>query len=210
MFLPNQLRRYRTSRGCGQIRLWARVGASFVVTVLAGLVGCQEPTESPLVDESLVNLQADAVFYDMEDHLTTDGVRSGLIRADTAHMFQDSAKVHMWGVEMILFHADGSERARVTSLRGVLDRRTQSMVARGNALLTLDEGRRYVESPELHYDPDTERIWSDSNSVYTNGGRVTRGTCFRSNLEFTNLTVCNIRGAAEISPGIGRDGGGHR
>ena len=210
MSSPHRSRRYRTSSDVGRVGLWTRVGAGLVGATLAGLLGCQEPTEAPLVDESLVNLQADAVLYEMEDHLTTDGVRSGLIQADTAHVFNDSSKVHMWGVEMTLFYADGSERARVTSLRGVLDQRTQSMIARGNVVLTLEEGRRQVESPELHYDPDTERIWSDSNSVYTNEGRVTRGTCFRSNLEFTNLRVCNIRGAAEINPGVGRGGGGDR
>ena len=52
--------------------------------------------------------------------------------------------------------------------------------------------------------PGAERIWSDSATVYTDEGRVTRGSCFRSNLDFTNLEVCAIRGSA----GVRREGGG--
>ena len=166
---------------------------------------CDEPVSTRVAEEDLFSIEADAVLFDMMDYLTTDGVRSGVIHADTAHVFNDSSEIRMQGVEMTLFHADGQERARVTAESGTLDRNSQEMLARGNVVLVMNDGAQRVESPELFYDPEGDRIWSDSNSVFTRDGRVTRGTCFRSDLQFTNYTVCNIRGAAGT---IGRDGSG--
>lgn len=178
---------------------WLALGMVFPV-----VGGCEGPTETRLADENLVSIEADQVIYGMEDYLTTDGIRNGVIRADTAYVFNDSSEIRMWDVEMTLFHDDGRERARVTSERGTLHRDTEEMVAYGNVVLVMNEGAQRVESPELHYDPDRNRIWSDTTSSFIRDGRVTRGSCFRSDLEFTNYTICNIRGAAEI----GREGGG--
>lgn len=158
--------------------------------------GCGEVQPTLVADETFFGIDADAVLFDMEDFLTSEGVRSGVIRADTAHVYNDSSEIRMWGVEMTLFHQDGSERAHVTSERGTLDSVTEEMTAQGNVILIVNEGAQRVESPELHYDPAGDRIWSDSNSVFTRDGRVTRGTCFRSDLSFTTYSVCNIRGAA--------------
>lgn len=179
-----------------------RTGLRALLPVLvASISACEQPTESGTVAAALTEMEADAVMFGMEDHLTTDGVRSGVIRADTAYIFNDSSVVNMWGVDMTLFHENGTERARVTSERGTFHRLSEKMVARGNVVLVMDGGDRRVESAELHYDPSSDRIWSDSSAVYTHGGRQTRGTCFRSDLEFTSYTVCDIRGSAEVGGG---------
>ena len=178
--------------------------------VLVGAVcigGCEDVQPTLVADETLVGIDADAVLFHMEDYLSSEGVRSGVVRADTAHVYNDSSEIRMWGVEMTLFHEDGSERAHVTSEQGTLDSVTEEMTARGNVVLVMNQGAQRVESPELHYDPAGDRIWSDSNSVFTRDGRVTRGTCFRSDLSFTTYSVCNIRGSAGAirGDGPGRD-----
>lgn len=172
--------------------------------------GCQAPTDTPLADEELMNLDADGVMYGMEDYITSNGIRSAVIRADTTYQFNDSSVVHMWGVDMTLYHDDGRERAHVTALRGRLHDRTQEMTAMGDVVLTIldAEGDQRVLSPELTYNPNREEIFSDSASVWIRGGRSTSGTCFRSDLSFENITVCDIRGSADVGPGQGRGGGG--
>ena len=181
----------------------------FVPLVLAlaapGLAACDDPVDTPVVQDAFTELDADAVMFGMEDFLTEDGVRSGLVRADTAYLYDDSSTVKMWGVDMTLFHEDGRERARVTSDSGRLNRRTEVMVAYGDVVALVDGGQRRVETEELNYDPANERIWSDQNSTFIDNGRVTRGTCFRSDLQFRNYTVCNIRGSAGVT---GPGGGG--
>jgi hypothetical protein len=71
------------------------------------------------------------------------------------------------------------------------------MVARGDVVLrVLTDGSR-LESAEIHYDPENDRIWSDSATVRTLAdGTVTSGTAFESDIEFTNVRVLNIRGGA--------------
>jgi len=167
-----------------------------LVTGSVGIAACSGSEPTLVADSNLFEIDADAILFHMEDYLTNDGIRSGLIRADTAHVFNDSSEIRMWGVDMTLFHQDGTERAHVTSERGTLDRDTEEMTARGNVILVVNQGAQRVESSELYYDPNGDRIWSDSNSVFTRDGRVTRGTCFRSDLSFQSYSVCNIRGAA--------------
>lgn len=193
----------RTGRGSERRWWWG-----LAVACLAALGACEDPTNAPQADDRLRGIMADAVLFDMVDHLTENGVRSGLIRADTAYVFNDSSEIRMWGVEMSLFNEDGTERAHVTSERGILHQDSERMEARGNVVLVMNEGLQRVESPELFYDPARNRIWSDTSSVFVGeNGRTTRGTCFRSDLEFRNFTVCNIRGAA-VSREPGEGGGG--
>lgn len=199
MFQGNNIRKARKGsllRGCAAVcGVWA-------------VASCREPIEANLADESLTNLDADGVMYGMVNYVTSNGVRSAVIRADSTYQFNDSSVVHMWGVEMTLYHEDGRERAHVTSERGRLHDRTQDMLARGNVVLTIFEGNRIVRSPELTYQPDLERISSDSASVLIQDGRETRGTCFRSDLSFREITVCQIRGSADLPGGRGGGGGG--
>lgn len=197
---------YNDMNGSTGARPWRLVLA--LALGAAGMGGCEAALDAPQADEGLVSIVADAVLFDMVDYLTTDGVRGGVIRADTAYVYNDSSQIRMWGVEMTLFHDDGTERAHMTSERGILHQESERMEARGDVVLVMNGGLQRVESPELYYDPARGRIWSDSNSVFTReGGRITRGTCFQSDLDFQNLTVCNIRGAA-VGEGSDPGGGG--
>jgi hypothetical protein len=99
-----------------------------------------------------------------------------------------------------VFTEDGVPRATVTADRGRMEQGTsQTMLAQGNVILILPAEDRRIESEELWY--DGERVWSDSATTYRNNGRVTRGSCFRSNLSFTEVEVCSIRGAADLGGG---------
>lgn len=182
----------------GMARRLAPVLAAFVV----GAAACESPPSTPVAADQLMALGADAVVYGMENFLTTDGVRTGVVRSDSAYQFQDSAVHHLFGVDMSLFNEEGQPRAHLTSATGVLHQRTEVMVARGNVVLTVQDRGVVVETPELHYDPQGERIWSDSVSTLRRGGQTQRGTCFRSDLQFTNVSVCQPVGDI-----IGREGG---
>ncbi|MBW3533640.1 MAG: LPS export ABC transporter periplasmic protein LptC [Gemmatimonadetes bacterium] len=174
--------------------------------LLAPLAACQDPAATTLADETLLELEADQVLYEMTTYATTDGIRQARIQADSAYFFRDSSVVHLEGVDMTIYGESGSERASVVSERGRMDRRSEMLTAQGNVVLRIPEQNRIVESTELHYDPSGDRIWSDSATTMREGSRVTRGTCFNSDLEFRNYNVCNLRGAATGVPGGG--GGG--
>jgi hypothetical protein len=63
------------------------------------------------------------------------------------------------------------------------------MYAFGNVVLTVNEGNRRVESAELNYDPNGDRIWSDSLTTLREAGTVSDGLGFESDLDFRRLVV---------------------
>lgn len=160
-----------------------------------GLGACDDPATTNVAAEELQEIEADNVIFGMTSFLSASGVREGRVEADTAYVFTDSARVYLRGMELIFYHENGRPRATVTALRGEMDTNTDAMVAQGNVVLIVHDDGRRIETSELHYDPQRDRIWSDSTTVQTMpDGRVTRGTAFRSDMEFQNVRLENPRG----------------
>lgn len=160
------------------------------------LAACDGPTDTPLASDELQGIKADLVNYGMVSYLTASGVREGRVQADTAYVFNDSSSVQLRGMRVVFYNEDGRERATVVADGGQLDQGTDRMLARGHVVLTIHGDGRRIESAELNYDPNLDRIWSDSATVLTRpDGSVTRGTSFESDLEFNNLRIANPRGA---------------
>lgn len=185
---------------------WPALAA--LVALAAG--ACGDAPNTPVAAGDLAEIDADAVIYGMDDHLETDGIRSGRIQADSAYAFNDSSIVHLFGMNMKLFYEDGRDRAEVTALRGAMNQRTEEMVARGDVVVQMANSPERIETPELHYDPAGNRIWSDSATVRVlPDGRTSRGTCFRATLELEDVNICNPRGAVGVPSGQqGRPGSG--
>ena len=177
-------------------------GRRSVVALLAvALAGaaCDDPTRAPMASPELLQLGADNVMYGMTSYLTLSGVREGRIEADTAYLFADSSTAHLRSMRVVFYDDRGEERASVTGLAGEWDQSSDKMIARGNVVLLVRSDGRKIESPEIHYDPQSERIWSDSATVQTLAdGTVTRGTAFQSDLEFENLRIENPRGGGIV------------
>lgn len=167
-------------------------GAVLLVLLTAA---CGEESETPVVAEEVTRIDADNVVFGMTQILTREGVREGVVNADTAYFYQDSSAVHLRGVEMTLYREEGGRRAEVVAERGRLDPRTQEMVGRGEVVLTIPEGNRRIETEELHYSSRGDRIWSDTYTIMEQDGEVTCGTAFRSDLEFQNVVIEHARTA---------------
>lgn len=179
-----------------------------LAAAVVGMIACQEELPNPVVDQAFQEVMADQVVYGMLSQLTTDGVRTGTVRSDSAYVFEDSSVNHLFGVEMELYAEGGATRARLTSATGVMHQRSEELIARGGVILRVLDQNVIVETEELRYDPHSERISSDSASTFRRDGQVQRGTCFRSDLEFTNWSVCQPVGDI-----VGRGGaprGGNR
>jgi len=158
------------------------------------LSACQDEVETPIAPGELLELGADAVQFGMVSFLSASGVREGRVQADTAYAWNDSSKVLLRGMNVVFYDENGRPRATITALGGEMNERTDQMVARGDVVLTIHADGRRIESPELHYDPNRDRIWSDSATVQTLNGQVTRGTSFEADLGFTNFRIANPRG----------------
>lgn len=179
---------------------YSRLGHFTALIVLALWSGaCDDPTNTPQAASDLLELDADNVMYGMVAYLTRSGVREGRIEADTAYLYADSGKAYLRSMKVVFYDDAGHEKATVTALRGEWAQDTDRMIARGNVLLIVQSDGRRIQSAEIHYDPQTERIWSDSATVQTLAdGSVTSGTAFQSDLDFANIKIENIRGGAAV------------
>ena len=171
---------------------WLAAGmAAFV-----GLTACQEEQATPVASDFMQGMDAPVVFG-MTSFITVDGVREGRVEADTAFTYPDSAKVDLRGMTVWFYDESGQERATVAGRTGEWYQDSNYMVSRGDVVLRVHTDSSRIESSEIHYDPDTDRIWSDSATVRTLAdGTVTRGSAFESDIEFTNVRVLDIRGGA--------------
>lgn len=172
--------------------MW-RVGLAGLLAGVLFLVGCGSQEDTPVVSPDLLEMDAEGVMYGMRSMITVEGVREGMVSADTAYFYEDSANVELRQLSLTVYTEEGQERALVTAALGWLNLDTNEMVARGNAVLTVRTDNRIIESAELHYDPNEDRIWSDSATVQRLDGVVSEGSSFESNLDFTNVLIRDMR-----------------
>ena len=90
----------------------------------------------------------------------------------------------------------GAGRAVLTADQARLDQANRFVTARGNAVLVVVEIDREIRSEEIHYDPERNRVWSDSATCSREGDKVVEGSGFSANLEFTLVEVTNPRSRA--------------
>lgn len=158
------------------------------------VAACGRSSADPMVAE-FDSLPADQVMTAMEFNATSEGIRSAKLLADTAFMYDDSSVSHLRGVELDMFDAAGAGTAHLTSTAGTFNSQTQAMTATGDVvLLVLNDGRR-IETEELHYDPETRRLWSDVQTRMTEAdGNVTTAASFTADDQFRNIQFQNARG----------------
>ena len=142
-------------------------------------------------------------MINMENVITVEGVREGEIYADTAYFWNDSTFYLLKNPVLVLFNEMGAQKARVVSKEGIMNMTTDELTARGNVVLTVQEGARRVESQELNYEPNGDRIWSDSLTTMFEEGVVLEGLGFASDLDFRIMTVGP--GSIRHVGGVGRD-----
>jgi LPS export ABC transporter protein LptC len=181
-----KVRRWTRSRRLGLLL----VGGAVVMTA------CEGDTNSPVANPELLSLDADQVAFGMTSFLSARGVREGRIQADTAYIYADSAMANLRQMEITFYDEAGRPRATVTGRSGQWRRDTDRMVARGDVVLVIHQDGSKIESQELFYDPDLDRVWSDSATVRTMpDGSVTSGSSFESDMSFENVRITGARGS---------------
>jgi LPS export ABC transporter protein LptC len=175
-----------------------------LAALLLPLGACEEETAMSMVDENLRRVEAEGILYGVKSYLRTNGIRSGVVFADSAYQFPDSSQTRLYAMEMTLYHDDGRDRARIEADSAVLHQRTEELTAWGHVVAqVLDQGMT-IESSELQYDPSASQIWSDSATTITqDDGSTTRGTSFRSDLMFQNWELQNPVGVIPTEGGVG-------
>jgi LPS export ABC transporter protein LptC len=144
-------------------------------------------------------LPADQVLEGVEHVMTQAGVRQSVLKADSSLIFDDSAAIHLRGVNLDMFNEQGRLHATLTSAQGRLDQNSNQMVAVGSVVLVIHEGANAgrILTEELHYDPQQRVVWSNvrTERVFPGGQRGTMDS-FRADDRFGNFQMQGYRGYA--------------
>jgi LPS export ABC transporter protein LptC len=160
------------------------------------LTACQQEEVPIVATEFMEGIEAPVVFG-MVSYLTSNGVREGRVQADTAFTDPESSRVDLRNMTVLFYGEEGRENATVIGRTGEWNQETDQMIARGDVELFIHSDSSTLRSQEIHYDPDRDRIWSDSATTRTmKDGTETRGSAFESDIEFTNVRILNVRGDA--------------
>lgn len=148
----------------------------------------------PVSERVFRDLPADHVVWELDTDIKEMGSLRARIHADTAYIWEDSARTLMFPVEVRLFDQHGAQTAHLTANEGELNSNTNKMVARGNVVLITSGEERRLLTEELHYDPRRGRIWSEVHTVMFQGGTRLEGAGFRANEEMTDIEVFESTG----------------
>lgn len=173
----------------------AIVGAAAFGVLLVG-AACGGGSDTPVATEETTRYPPGVtVTWNMERVEDREGVRTGRIRADTVLQFEEADSSYLYGLTFVLYDEEtGLERARVTADSGVSYARTDRLVARGDVVVRMADGRRIL-SEELYYEPARDEIRSDTATTLIDvDGRETRGSYFVSDLQFTDYEIGEVRG----------------
>lgn len=173
----------------GRSSAQARRRPMAVLLLCAGVVACGDDQTTPVASPPLLETGADMVIQGLKHIITLEGVKEGELYADTAFFYRDSSVYHLRTPELLLFTESGVQRARVTALQGRFNPNSREMLAEGNVVLVITEGNKRIESQQLNYDPNGDRIWSDSATTMIEPGRILEGLGFESDLNFRRTVV---------------------
>jgi LPS export ABC transporter protein LptC len=170
--------------------VWRTAALASLLLVAA----CRGSGTDPMVAE-FETLPADQIMEGVEFTSTSAGIRSAKLLSDTAYLFEDSSVMHLRGVDLEMYDATGTKTAHLTSLTGVFNQNTEAMIANEDVvLIVLKDGRRIL-TDELHYDPQTRRVWSDVETRMTlpDGSDMTVES-FTADDQFNNVQTRGARG----------------
>jgi LPS export ABC transporter protein LptC len=151
----------------------------------ATLAGCQSgPTE----EETESSVLADHEIDGFELTQTRDGARLWKLRAQRALIFEDADRVEMEKIRIDYFNEDGETRSTLTALHGLLRRRTNDMEARGDVVVTADDGT-ILTTQKLTWNERTGKIESDKFVRVTKGSDVFTGVGVEADPDLRNMRV---------------------
>jgi LPS export ABC transporter protein LptC len=165
------------------------------ILVALALSACGQGATTPSAADTPEEMRADQIMYGVEHRMTSSGIRRAVMYGDTAYVQQGGGTIDIVGVRMVFFDENGRETGDLTSSTGSYQLRAGNMVADGNVVLRTrgDGGGRELETEQLHFDVNGDRLWSDKPVVMREGGREVRGTSFQSDGRFQNVTVARAR-----------------
>lgn len=165
-------------RRAGRVAL--RLGLVGLVAALAtGCSGSDEPAGTD-GEPSVFASGADQVMFGVEQYITRDGIRRGVLRADTAYIYDDASRIEMRRLEISFFDDAGADMGRLTGRRGEYLLSAGNMTVHGDVELNgrfQSAAPSVLETDSLAYDAAADELTTDAAWTLTHpDGTVEQGT----------------------------------
>lgn len=170
---------------------------SLFATLAAGCAGSDEPAGAD-GEPSVFASGADQVMFGVEQYITRAGIRRGVLRADTAYMYDDASRIEMRRLEIRFFDEAGADLGRLTGRRGEYLLPAGNMTVHGEVELNgrlQSAAPSVLETDSLVYDAAADELATDAAWTLTHpDGTVEQGRGLVTdpalqNIERRNLTV---------------------
>jgi LPS export ABC transporter protein LptC len=171
----------------------ARLRAGLLCVGLGlSLAGCKQNKTAPLkTTGSSLASTADQIMFGVRFNLTSAGVSTAYLTADTAFFFDDNTRAELVHVNMTFYTKVGVKDAVLTSRRGTYSTSSGVMIARGDVNVVSEDGRN-LRSEELKFDQGRNEVSSDSAFVLTEPERRVEGIGFRSDPNLRNIRILKV------------------
>lgn len=170
--------------------------SALLATLVLATAACQQKSTTPTATSSVEDMRADQIIYGLKHTMTSNGVRSAVLHGDTAYVQQDGRRFDLTGVQLEFFDSLGHASGNLTSKSGEYRVDTGDFTARGTVVLVIKDanGQRRLTTEELHFEPNSDQVWSPVPFVLVENGQTSRGKSFRSDSRFRNLSAQGLQG----------------
>ncbi len=161
--------------------------------LLASLLAACTPDGVRPATESIVADTADQIMFKMSTKITNEGVLRSYVEADTAFIYQRTQTTDLRRFTARLLDEKGNQKSTLTADRGLYVIYSNKLDARGHVVVTTVDGQK-IQTEHLIYDKMANQVTIDTTFVYdSKKGRLT-GNCLKSDIDFTNVNVCQPKG----------------
>lgn len=169
-----------------------RILAPALCLAAALATGCSDEPAGTTAQPPIFDTGADQVMFGVEHYLTRDGVRRGVLHADTALTYEDASEVEMRRLEIRFFDEAGEDRGVLTAESGLYDMASGDMTVRGDVDLRgrLEAGPpSRLETDSLTYTAAADELRTDGRWTLTHpDGTVERGNGLVTDPALRNIT----------------------
>ncbi len=170
----------------------------YVLIMLTGPIGCEQRIRPSVVEGITGDEMPDQESWDSTIIVSDDGVISAIIRAGYIAVFNDKMVTLLEnGVHVDFYNEEGHKTSTLVSDRGEVNDETNDISGFGNVIIEGEDGT-ILESEEIHWTNETERIHTDVFVKITSPDEIIQGYGMESDASLSNYTIYRVTGQTRI------------
>jgi LPS export ABC transporter protein LptC len=152
---------------------------SLLAAAMLVAAACSGPAAPPLGMVTSGADTADQVFFKVTAPITSNGIRRGVLTADTMLVLDDQTRFDFRVGNVRFYTETGAFEGTMRADRGQYDMRQEVLEGWGNVVVTFADGRS-LRSPHVLFRQRTGQISSDTTYEVRRGDQVQRGIGFET------------------------------